>query len=260
MIRYLILGAVQGLTEFLPISSSGHLVLAERILGLDPPGILLEALLHLGTLLAILLVFRHDLLRLARSFVRKGEERNETVRLLVGTLPIAVFGFLLQKRIESAFASTFIVGICFLINGGILCIAEWSIKRAHRSRTTLADALLIGLAQAAALLPGISRSGATISTGLLRGITGRAAARFSFLLAVPAVLGGGLYQLLESLHFLSAYQGEWVEFLFGMAAAAFIGVLAIKALLALIMRGKLKIFGVYCIVLGFASLIYSHLT
>jgi len=257
VIRYLLLGIVQGLTEFLPISSSGHLVLAEKLLNIDPPGVLLEAVLHLGTLLAVLFIFRKDVLRLTLGLA-KTQERNELGRLVVGTLPIAILGFLFRERIEAAFSCVLLVGICLIITGGILLLADRASRSAHRDGVHLLDSLLIGLAQAGALLPGISRSGATIATGMLRGIQGRVAARFSFLLSIPAIIGGGGFKLYEALREPTVYKSEWGGLLLGALAAGFVGALAIKGLLAIIARGKLKTFGFYCLALGLASLIYTN--
>jgi len=257
VIRYLLLGIVQGLTEFLPISSSGHLVLAEQLLKIDPPGVLLEAVLHLGTLLAVLFVFRKDVLRLTLGLA-KTQERNELGRLVVGTLPIAILGFLLREWIEAAFSCVLLVGICLIITGGILLLADRASRSAHRDEVHLHDSLLIGLAQAGALLPGISRSGATIATGMLAGIQGRVAARFSFLLSIPAIIGGGGFKLYEALREPTAYKSEWGGLLLGALVAAFVGALAIKGLLAIIARGKLKTFGFYCLALGLAALIYTN--
>jgi len=257
VIRYLLLGIVQGLTEFLPISSSGHLVLAEKLLKIDPPGVLLEAVLHLGTLLAVLFVFRKDVLRLTLGLA-KTQERNELGRLVVGTLPIAILGFFFREWIEAAFSCVLLVGICLIITGGILLLANRASRSAHRDEVHLHDSLLIGLAQAGALLPGISRSGATIATGMLAGIQGRVAARFSFLLSIPAIIGGGGFKLYEALREPTAYKSEWVGLLLGALVAGLVGALAIKGLLAIIARGKLKTFGFYCLALGLASLIYTN--
>lgn len=259
MIRYLVLGIVQGLTEFLPVSSSGHLVLAQRLLGIDPPGVLLEALLHLGTLLAVLFIFRRDLFALFRSLIEQGRvrERRELGRLFVGTLPIVLLGLLFKGRIEAAFSSILLVSICLLVTSGILFLADWAGGRANRSEVGLLDSLLVGLAQAGALLPGISRSGATIATGMFRGIRGRQAARFSFLLSIAAILGAGGLKLCQALSEPNAYRSEWAGFLLGALVAGLVGALAIEGLLAIIARGRLKIFGVYCLALGLAALIYA---
>ena len=259
MIRYVILGIVQGLTEFLPVSSSGHLVLGEHILRLDPPGVLLEAILHLGTLFSVLFVFRRDVLNLVFSVFNGGEGRNEAIRLLLATLPIVLVGFFLQSRIEDLFSSILLVAVCLCINGGILLLADRANRRADRASIPLGTALLIGLAQAASLLPGISRSGVTISTGLFLGIRGKETARFSFLLAIPAIFGAGLFQLYKAHRVAAPYQTEWGGVLLGGFAAAIVGTLAIKGLLAVVARGRLSIFAGYCLTLGISALIYAFL-
>jgi len=249
LIRYLILGVVQGVTEFLPVSSSGHLVIAERLLGVDPPGVILEGLLHLGTLAAIILVFRKDIIDIARSFTPRGSiaGRKETGLIAIGTAPIVVLGLLFRSRIEAAFSSLAVVGGSLLATGAILSLTGIVKRRAERSGVRAIDALLIGLSQSAALLPGLSRSGATISAGILSGLKPERAARFSFLLAVPAVLGAGIVSL------FGARSGEAVDW-WGLAlatASAFIfGMLAIRTLLAIIARGRLWAFSLYCLALG----------
>ena len=256
MIRYVILGIVQGLTEFLPVSSSGHLVLGEQILRLDPPGVLLEAVLHLGTLLSVLVLFRREISDLVLSVFKGGEGRREAFRLLLGTLPIVLVGFFLQSRIEGIFSSVLLVAACLCVNGGILFFADRANRRADRVSVPLGAALLIGLAQAASLLPGISRSGATISTGLFLGVRGREAARFSFLLAIPAIVGAGLFQVWKARPVAGSYPAEWGGLLLGGLVAAVVGAFAIKGLLAVVARGRLKAFAGYCLALGTAVLIY----
>ena len=258
MIRYLVLGVVQGLTEFLPVSSSGHLVLAQRLLHVNPPGVLLEVVLHLGTLVAVLVLFRCDLARLAKAIFSGGEGRKEIIRRIVATLPIALVGFFLETQIEAAFTSALLVGICLLVTGALLFAADCARKRARRSAIRLLDALAIGFAQAAAILPGISRSGATIGTGMILGVRGREAARFSFLLAIPAILAAGGVKLTQTVSDASLGSGEWAGLLLGALAAAVVGAAAIKGLLVLIARGKLKIFGIYCFALGLAAIILTN--
>lgn len=258
MIRYLVLGIVQGLTEFLPVSSSGHLVLAQRFLNVNPPGVLLEVVLHLGTLVAILVLFRCDLARLAKAIFSSGESRKEIILLIVATLPIVLTGFFLGTQIEAAFTSSLLVGICLLITGGLLFVADRAGRRAEKDAIRLPDALVIGFAQAAALLPGISRSGATIGTGMILGIRGREAARFSFLLAIPAILAAGGLKLTQTVGRVSLDKGEWAGLLLGALAAAVVGALAIKGLLAIIARGKLKVFGIYCLALGLSAIIHAN--
>ncbi len=249
MIRYLILGIVQGVTEFLPVSSSGHLVIAERLLQIDPPGVLFEGLLHLATLGAILLVFRRDLIAIARSLTPRGsiEGRKEIGLIAIGTAPIAVFGFLFRARIEAAFSSLVVVGTSLIATGTILALTAVVKRRGERSGVRSIDALIIGIAQSAALLPGLSRSGATIGSGILSGIKPERAARFSFLLAVPALFGAGLLSL------TSVPSGEAVDWA-GLAIAAVsafvVGVISIRTLLMIVARGRFWVFSLYCLALG----------
>ncbi|MCD5417627.1 undecaprenyl-diphosphate phosphatase [Candidatus Bipolaricaulota bacterium] len=256
MISYIVLGIVQGLTEFLPVSSSAHLVLAQEILGVDPPGLLLEAVLHLGTVLAVLVLFRRDLYALLQGLVvkRRDAERRYIIFLVLATIPIVLAGLLAEEAVERAFASILLVGIALLVTGGMLFIADWAQRRTHRSTINGIDSLAIGIAQAAALIPGISRSGATISIGLLRGVRAREAARFSFLLSLPAILGASGFKLYRALS--DNADIPWSGLIIGGAVAAVVGVIAIKFLLAMLMRGKLKAFGVYCIAVGLIAILH----
>ena len=252
MIRALVLGVVQGLTEFLPVSSSGHLVLAERILRVPSSGVLLEVLLHLATLIAVVALFWRDLVRLARSLFTQDDKegRREVLFLVVGTLPIVFLGFFFQKAVAAAFTSLTLVGISLLVTGAILLAASRATPTAERSRLRLVDAVTIGLAQAVALLPGISRSGSTLCAGILCGIEARQAARFSFLLSIPAILGAGVLKLPEALRSTAVSRDEWLWYLAAMLVAALVAILAIRGLLAALARGRLKWFGAYCLAVG----------
>jgi len=255
VIRYLVLGVVQGITEFLPISSSGHLVLAQRFLGIDPPGVLLEALLHWGTLAAILVVFRSDLVALARSLTPNGtiEGRKEIGLIAAATVPIVVLGLLLRSSIGTLFASLHVLGASFLATGLLLALTGVVHRRAQRNQAGFVDALGIGLAQAAALLPGLSRSGATIAAGVFSGLTPRRAARFSFLVAIPALFGAGLLSLWDAVR--SGVGAPWGGLAVGTVAAFVVGLLAIKTLLALVSSGRLWTFSIYCASVGIAVLV-----
>jgi len=251
MIRYLLLGAIQGATEFLPISSSGHLVLAQRWIGLDPPGVLLEALLHWGTLFAIVVVFRRDIANLFRALTSKGtiEDRKEIGVLIAGTVPIVVLGVIWRGSIGEIFSSVVFVGVGFLVSAALLLVGESVRCAVERNRAGFTDGLWVGIAQAAALIPGLSRSGATISVGRACGLTPRGAARLSFLLAIPAVFGAGLVSLWDAIK-AGGYQGQWMGMVLGTLAAFAVGWLAIRALLAVVSRGRLWYFAVYCGALG----------
>jgi len=251
VIRYIILGVVQGATEFLPISSSGHLVLGQRLLGIDPPGVLLEALLHWGTFFAILLVFRKDVAALFRGLTKRGsiEDRKEIGVLIAGTVPIVILGMLLRTSIGDIFGSMTAVGIGFLASAAFLFLGTVARRSVERNRAGFLQGLAVGVAQAAALIPGLSRSGATISVGRLCGLTPRGAARLSFLLALPALFGAGLISLWDAVQ-AGTGREDWLGLILGMLVAFLVGLLAIRALLALVSRGRLWIFGIYCGVLG----------
>jgi undecaprenyl-diphosphatase len=257
VIRYALLGLVQGLTEFLPVSSSGHLVLAERFLGLDPPGVLLEAMLHWGTLAAILIVFRGDLAALARSLRGRGdiEHRKEVGFLIAGSVPIVAIALLFRTTIESAFTSVLAVGIGLLFTAGALFTAHALRKRPEHALLRFPDAMAVGLAQAASVFPGVSRSGVTISMGSAMGLTTRQAARFSFLLAIPALFGSGLLHLLDVMR--SPAGVDWPGIVLGTACAFLTGWLALHGILRLVQRNRLWIFAVYCLVVGGAATVGS---
>lgn len=255
-IQALLLGMLQGATEFLPVSSSGHLVILPHLFDWPEPGLAFDTLLHLGTLAAVLFYFRRDLLRLAVAAwdsLRRRSVDNPDARLawllVLATLPGAVIGFLLEDQVEALFGMPVAAAAFLLVTAGVLALSEL-LSRRNRSleALTLRDALLIGLAQMLAIIPGLSRSGATIAAGLLLGYRREESTRFSFLLAIPIVLGGGLYQLLK----LAA--GGATDFgglvLVGMAAAALTGYAAISALLALVRRHALWPFVIYCAVFG----------
>jgi undecaprenyl-diphosphatase len=201
----IVLGIVQGLTEFLPISSTGHLRIVPAFLGWDDPGAAFTAVTQLGTMAAVLLYFRGDLWRITRSFLRslkRGEERDQDARIgwyiVLGTIPISVFGLAFKDQIETSARDLYVIGTALIVLGLVLLAAE---KAGTRDRSiddiTTRDGLLVGLAQALALVPGVSRSGATITAGLFLGLDRAAAARFSFLLSVPAVVLSGLFEMRE---------------------------------------------------------------
>ena len=254
MYLYALLGLLQGLTEFLPVSSSGHLVLAERLLGLDPPGVVLEAVLHLATLCAVLIYFRRDLARLLIQGITPAgaAERRYLGLLILGTLPIVILGFSARRGIERAFSSVPLVGGMLILTGVVLWAAAHLQSKARRAQVGVRDAIYMGLAQAAALLPGISRAGATIGVGIASGLVPKAAARFSFLLSIPAVFGATVLALAETKTPILA--GEAWGLVVGGLCALTSGLLAIHLLLKLLFKGRLDIFAAYCLIVGIASL------
>lgn len=254
----IILGIIQGLTEFLPISSSGHLVIGETLLGLDTPGISLEVWLHVGTLLAVVGYFHRRIIALIRSiFSSESDELRENRKLwkvlIIGTLPAMVVGISLRSVIESAFASPTLASGMLLVTGTLLLLtplAQNKLRALDHSR-----GFLIGLAQAVAIMPGISRSGSTIACAMFLGIEPALAAEFSFLLAIPAIAGAFLLDLVISGEKLFE-AGTLQLYLLGAAVSFVFGLLSIHYLLKLIKKGKLFYFGFYCLVVGGLGLVY----
>lgn len=258
MIHYVLLGIVQGLTEFLPVSSSGHLVIAERFLGLDPPGVLLEAFLHVGTLAAVLWVFRSDIADLAKAFTRRGtiERRKEFGLLVAGTVPIVVVGLFFRSIADAVFSSLAVVGGGLLVTAVALAVADRLRTCAHRRELQFVDSLIVGVAQALALFPGVSRSGMTIAAGIARKVEPARAARFSFLLSIPALLGATALSLWD-LAAGGGWSGDWLGIAIGTVASLIVGVIAIHALLAIVRRSRLGFFALYCVCAGLSVLVYS---
>jgi undecaprenyl-diphosphatase len=242
-------GLVQGLTEFLPISSSGHLVLVPALLGMDEPDLATTALLHFGTLLAVVAYYRHDLARLVK--IRSDEEARRILLLLaIGTIPAAVFGITLDGPIEIVLEEPWIVAIALIVTGVVLAFALL-VPRGERTLAggRTADAVVVGLAQAFALVPGISRSGMTIVAGMAQGFERVQAARYAFLLAVPSIAGAAAFEGWK----LADRGGFEAELLIGMGVAAVTGYLAIAVLIKLLGRTGPAPFAAYCVALGTAS-------
>jgi undecaprenyl-diphosphatase len=258
----IILGFVQGATEFIPVSSSGHLVLVPWLLGWDSPGLVFDTAVHWGTLVAVLLYFRHDWRLLVTAWVRsftRRERRSPESRLvwllLLGTVPAALLGFIFEDFFESLFGEPGWVSVFLLVTAGLLAVAERAGSRRRKlSDVTPMDALLIGLGQAAAIAPGMSRSGATISVGLLRGLRRQDAARFSFLLATPIILGAGLLKLVDLVRVPDPLVYAPV-LVVGFVTAAAVGYVCIWGLLRYLERGSLYVFSAYCALLGVTCLV-----
>jgi len=252
------LGILQGATEFLPVSSSGHLVLAQHLIGdFQQPGVLFDVLLHVGTMVAVALYFRRDLLALATSLWRQDSEatgqRYMLALLIAGSVPTAVIGLLCKDFFIGLFDRPDIVCVMLLVTGLLLWLAE-RLRRieAPRTQMSLIDALVVGTVQGFAIIPGISRSGSTIAALLLRGVDGETAARFSFLLALPAVFGAALLSLKD----LDQVAGSTLlPYLAGALAALITGLLCIHLLLGVIRRRRLHWFALYCWLVGGIGLI-----
>ncbi len=265
----ILLGAVQGLTEFLPISSSGHLVLFQQLLGFRQPEILFDVCLHVGTLAAICVVFFKDIVQILTTVLRLRSKSSaagglpnlyrtdETVRIaaliVIGSLPTAVLGLLFHQFAERIFASVALVGVMLLVTGCLLWFTRRAVGHSRPVlRLTAKDALLVGLAQGMAVLPGISRSGATISAALYVGVDRDTAGRYSFLLSIPAILGALVLEADASISQANIPVGIMVV---GATAAAVIGYAALRILLFVVHRGKLYRFAPYCWLAGATALL-----
>ncbi|MBZ0266020.1 undecaprenyl-diphosphatase UppP [bacterium] len=249
----LILGVVQGLTEFLPISSSGHLVIVQSLLNLTSENISFEIAVHLGTLLAVLVYFRNDLKTVIVDFFKGGEGRWIGWMIILGTIPTAIIGLAFKDPLEALFASSKSAAIGLLFTTGFLVVAEL-VRRGERPLTKIRwkDAILIGILQGCAIVPGISRSGSTIAAGLFAGLNRDSAARYSFLLAIPAILGATVLHLKD---FQTMESGLFAPYLVGFLASVFSGYLAIGILMRVLRTGKLYGFAAYTLVVGILVLI-----
>lgn len=254
--RYSLLAIVQGLTEFLPVSSSGHLVLTQAALDVEAAPLAVDIALHVGTLVAVLIVYRTAVLSLVKDLARG--EFKETLLLGLATVPVAFVGLLFKDEIEHAFGSPRMASFALLGTAVILTLGDWGRRRnsdkvsAEDDRLTAGAALLIGTAQCLALLPGVSRSGTTIAAGLLLGLSPAYAARVSFLLSIPAIAGAAILSWPKLDGELSANP---VALAGAMLVAAVVGWIALRFLLRFLNRGAFVWFALYCAMLGGGYLI-----
>ncbi len=263
-VEAVVLGLVQGLTEFLPISSSAHLRVVGSVFGWDDPGAAFTAITQIGTELAVLLYFRHEIWSIIRTWTlslgRKELRAEADARLgwliIIGSVPIVVLGLLFQDTIETTFRDLRIIAIALVVFSLVLYFADRiGTKQRQIPDLTVKHGILYGLAQAAALIPGVSRSGGTITMGLFLGYSRAAAARYSFLLAIPAVLGSGLFQAYEA--FTGGTAGEqisWGPTILATVIAFGVGLAVIAWLLRYLERGTFTPFVVYRVVLGLVLL------
>lgn len=264
----LVLGIVQGLTEFLPVSSSGHLVVVPDLLGWDNPSSAFDLVLHIGTLAAVVFFFRSELARIGMAFLRPRREdvaeRRLGLMVAIGTVPAVVTGMLLESTFESFFSSPTEVAGFLLITGVLLIASGFMMEAAElagRRRKSLdrlrpRDSFVIGLLQAVAIAPGISRSGSTISAGLFLGFDRESSARFSFLLSIPIIAGAAIFQLRHGIDATGAGMGP---LLVGLAASALSGFAAIKFLMGYIRRHGIKVFAYYCWAIGVLVIVWHLL-
>lgn len=240
----IILAIVQGLTEFLPVSSSGHLVIFQKLFNLAEPPVLFDVLVHVGTLGAVLVYFRKELVEISK---------NTLWLVFIGTIPAVIVGLFFQGYIALIFDSLKLVGVTLLITGGLLLLSK-QFKQLNRRFSNLKwfDALFIGAFQALAILPGISRSGATIVSGMWRQLDRKTAFHFSFYLAIPAILGALILQIPDLIYLPCGYLEQGI---LGMVIAGAVGYGALRVLEKTLLKAKLWLFGIYCLILGLAVLL-----
>ena len=255
-----LLGLIQGLTEFLPVSSSGHLVLAGRLIGLPSTGLIFELLLHLATLAAVIYYYRSDVTGLIKAVPRAfgspgvGYKEDPEVRLgilvVMATAPTAVMGLLFKDHFEYLAQHTEAVGIALIVTACLLLATHWI--RPKERQITAWMAIAIGLAQGLAITPGISRSGATIALALLLGISTLNAARFSFLISIPAITGAAVLKLKDGLGDVN-----FAAALIGFGVALLSGYFALRWLVALVQARRFAAFAPYCAMLGIMAIVFT---
>jgi len=271
-IEAIILGVVQGLTEFLPISSTAHVRIVPAFLGWEDPGAAFTAVIQLGTMAAVVIYFRSDLLRIAKVWIksltdaeaRKEHDAKMGWYIILGTIPVAIFGLIFKHQIETAARSLWVIGTVMILFSLVMAAADATAKRVRNVEDlNRGDAIFIGLWQALALVPGVSRSGSTITAGLFRGLDEVAAARYSFLLSIPAVVASGLFELKgigadKCAHGVTNCQTASVPTTVIAALAAFVvGYWAIGFLLKWLSTHNLKPFVIYRIAVGALVLILA---
>jgi undecaprenyl-diphosphatase len=270
LLQSIILGIIQGLTEFLPISSSAHLVITPYILNWQIPAqeaFIFDILVQLGTLLAVIVYFRNDLYRIIigviNGLINKRPFLEPSSRLgwmlVLATIPAVIAGMLFKEPVERAFGSPVVTGLLLFGTTALLVIAELVGKRTRQIETTSwMDALIIGLFQVISLLPGISRSGSTISGGMIRNLERQAAARFSFLMSVPVMLGAGTLAIVDLIK-LPNFSVQIPTLVAGFITSAVVGYLSIRWLLAYLANRRLYPFAIYCAVVSTTVLLISFL-
>lgn len=264
ILQALILGLIQGLTEFLPVSSSGHLELGKAIFGLELNGadsLTFDVIVHAGTALSTIFVFRKDIANIFKGMMKWewNAEWKFAVNILISMVPAAFIGLLFQDQIESLFQNQILlVGGMLVITGLLLFLADRA-KKTHRA-VKPSDAIIIGISQAIAILPGISRSGSTISTSVLLGIDRERAARFSFLMVLPLIIGKSILDVKDivSGEIDTSGVGD-VQLIVGFIAAFIAGLFACKWMISLVKRANLRWFAFYCFAVGIAAALYTIL-
>ncbi|QIB26138.1 undecaprenyl-diphosphatase UppP [Caloranaerobacter azorensis] len=271
LLKAIFLGIFQGITEFLPISSSGHLVLLQKLFNIDEGNLFFTVMLHFGTLISIFIVYFKDIVNIISEFIGfiidllknkkvviNNEYRKLGIMIIIGSIPTALMGILLEDIFESFYNTTIIIGLALIFTGILLWAAE-KIKSGKKSiyKMTVKDALIIGTFQGMAITPGLSRSGSTIVGGLFMGLSKKNATRFSFLLALPATFGASLLELSKTLTTNSLSGVSFLMVIVGIISSCITGIFAIKFLIKILEKGKLYYFSYYVWFLGLIVILFE---
>ncbi len=261
-LQALILGLVQGLTEFLPVSSSGHLAIGKALLGIEPTeDLVFEVTVHAATVLATIVVFRRQIWDLLKGLFKfkYNDETDYIAKICVSMIPVFIVGMFFKDSVEALFGSLTVVGIALLVTATLLTLSDWmagrqKTVREYRSGISFWQAFVVGIGQALAVIPGLSRSGTTISTGLLCGVKREKMAQFSFLMVLVPILGEAILDIVGG--DAAASSVGILPLAVGFLSAFVSGLFACKVMIALVRRAQLKWFGLYCALAGIAVLIF----
>ena len=258
----LILGIIQGLTEYLPVSSSGHLAIGQALFGMEngEENLMFTVAVHVATVLSTLVVLWGEIDWIVRGLFKceLNRETKYTLNILVSMIPVGIVGLFFKDQVEAAFGSgLLVVGCCLLVTASLLIFSYYA-KPRQKEHISMKDAFIIGLAQAVAVLPGVSRSGSTIATGLLLGNKKESLAQFSFLMVIPPILGEALLDVLKMTKGENVMGSiEALPLAIGFVSAFLSGCLACKWMINIVKRGKLVYFGIYCAVVGVLTIVFS---
>lgn len=263
-IEALILGIVQGLTEYLPVSSSGHLAIGQYMFGMQgEENLAFTVLVHVATVCSTLVILWSEIAKLLRGVLKfkMNDEMRYMINILISMVPVGIVGVFFKDTVEEVFGSGLLIVGCMLIVTAMLLVFSYYAKPRVKEEISWKDALVIGIAQACAVLPGLSRSGSTIATGLLLGNKKESLAQFSFLMVIPPILGEALLDVLKGLKGESMFGGiDALPLAVGFLAAFISGCIACKWMINIVKRGKLVYFGIYCAIAGVVTIAYSLLS
>ena len=258
-IQALILGIIQGLTEYLPVSSSGHLTIGAALFGIeDTDNLAFTVMVHVATVLSTLVVLWQEVVWILKGLTegKMNEAARFTINILVSMIPIAIVGFFFKDAVEEVFGSGLLIVGCMLLVIATLLIFSYYYKPKSKERLSVKDAFIIGIAQACAVMPGLSRSGSTIATGLLLGNKKESLAQFSFLMVIPPILGEALLDVVKTVKGEAVFEHiDTLPLVVGFLAAFISGCVACRWMLRIVRKGKLIYFGIYCAVVGMVALL-----